>query len=92
MDFDKNFVIAEIFRIVKNKMGSKYWLNMATDIACAKKYYCTMQEGTDLCKIKALTKIEKKIVKKTPDKSNVKVATKPKEVKPKLKTTTNNDY
>jgi cell division protein FtsQ len=41
---------------------------------------------------KPLTKIEKKIVKKTPDKSNVKVATKPKEVKPKLKTTTNNDY
>jgi len=41
---------------------------------------------------KPLTKIEKKIVKKTPDKNNVKVATKPKEVKPKLKTTTNNDY
>ena len=60
VDFDKNFVIAEIFRIVKNKMGSKYWLNMATDIACAKKYYCTMQEGTDLCNIKAITKIEKK--------------------------------
>jgi DNA polymerase III epsilon subunit-like protein len=60
VDFDKNFVIAEIFRIVKNKMGSKYWLNMATDIACSKKYYCTMQEGTDLCNIKAFTKIQKK--------------------------------
>jgi len=60
VNFDKNFVIAEIFRIVKNKMDSKCWLNMATDIACSKKYYCTMQEGTYLCKIKAFTKIEKK--------------------------------
>jgi cell division protein FtsQ len=41
---------------------------------------------------KPLTKVEKKIVKKTPVKSNVKVATKQKGVKPNLKTTTNSDY
>ena len=41
---------------------------------------------------KLMPKISKKIEKKTPDKSNIKKASKPKEEKPKLKTITNNDY
>ncbi len=41
---------------------------------------------------KPISKVEKKTVKKTPNKSKVTKAMKPNGAKPKLKTTTNNDY
>jgi len=41
--------------------------------------------------VKPLPKVSKKVDKKTPVKSNLIKASKPNNVKPKLKTTTNND-
>jgi DNA polymerase-3 subunit alpha len=60
VEFDKKFIIAEIFKLSERRMDVIYLLGMATNIACSKKYYCTMQEGVNLCKIKAYTKVDKK--------------------------------
>jgi hypothetical protein len=42
--------------------------------------------------VKTLPKVEKKVDKKTSDKSKVNKVVKPKELKPKVKPTINNDY
>jgi DNA polymerase-3 subunit alpha len=60
VEFDKKFILAEIFKLIENRSEVINLLRMATDITCSKKFFCTMQEGTDLCKIKAYTKVDKK--------------------------------
>jgi cell division protein FtsQ len=66
---------------------------VTTNVNTAKKV-----ENTKMTVVKkvttntAKTKVEKKVDKKTPVKSKVKEASKPSNVKPKLKTTTNNEY
>jgi len=60
VDFDKKFVVAEILKLTEKRTDLIYLLGMATDVATSKKYYCTMQEGTDLCKIKAYTRDNKR--------------------------------
>jgi DNA polymerase-3 subunit alpha len=66
VEFDKKFVVAEILKLTEKRTDLIYLLGMATNIACSKKYYCTMQEGTDLCKIKAYTKVDKREYNKFP--------------------------
>jgi cell division protein FtsQ len=68
---------------------------VATNVNTAKKVEntkTTVVKKVTMNAAKPMTKVEKKGDKKMPDKSKVKVATKPKGVKPSLKTTTNNDY
>jgi len=60
VEFDKKFVVAEILKLTETRRDLLNLLGMATDIACAKKYYCTMQAGTELCKIVAYTKVDKR--------------------------------
>jgi len=66
VEFDRKAILAEIYRVASIKTNTTQLRNMATDIGCAKKYYCTMQEGIELCNITAFTKIEKKEFKKYP--------------------------
>lgn len=66
VDFDKKFVLAELFKLMEKRTDLLCYLRMSTDIACSKKFYCTMKESVDLCKIKAYTKIEKKEYNKFP--------------------------
>jgi len=52
IEFDKKMLMAELYR-------ANYIL-CVDKIRASTKYVCTMQEGIDLCNIKAFTKIEKK--------------------------------
>ena len=52
IEFDKKMLMAELYR-------ANYIL-CVDKIRTSTKYVCTMQEGIDLCNIKAFTKIEKK--------------------------------
>ena len=52
IEFDKKMLMAELYR-------ANYIL-CVDKIHTSTKYVCTMQEGIDLCNIKAFTKIEKK--------------------------------
>lgn len=52
IEFDKKMLMAELYR-------ADYIL-CVDKIHTSTKYVCTMQEGIDLCNIKAFTKIEKK--------------------------------
>ena len=66
VEFDQKIVAAELFRIMQTASNKDYWLSALNDIVNAQKYYCTMQQGIDLCNIKAVTKIEKKEYTKFP--------------------------
>jgi DNA polymerase III epsilon subunit-like protein len=52
IEFDKKMLMAELYRLD--------YILCVDKIHTSTKYVCTMQEGIDLCNIKAFTKIEKK--------------------------------
>ena len=58
VEFDQKIIVAELFRIMQT--SAEHGVRAAlTDIARA-EYYCTMQQGVNLCNIKAFTKTDKK--------------------------------
>ena len=58
IEFDQKIIVAELFRIMQT--SAEHGVSAAlTDIARA-EYYCTMQQGVNLCNIKAFTKTDKK--------------------------------
>ena len=52
IEFDKKMLMVELYRLG--------YILCVDKIHASTKYVCTMQEGIDLCNIKAFTKIEKK--------------------------------
>jgi DNA polymerase III subunit epsilon len=73
VEFDQKVVLAELYSVMVQEKGyecssaeSSYWVNSIGQMLYSKKYYCTMQEGVDLCNLQAFTKADKKPYKKFP--------------------------
>lgn len=58
VEFDQKIIVAEMFRIMQTSADHGIRAALA-DIARA-EYYCTMQQGINMCNIKAFTKTDKK--------------------------------
>jgi DNA polymerase III subunit epsilon len=56
MDFDKNMLFVEFYRLSQTTENMFY----IDSLVSCRKFYCTMQEGLYVCNIKAYTKMEKK--------------------------------
>lgn len=60
VEFDQKIIVAEMFKIMQTTSFKDYWISSLNEVAHTQKYYCTMQQGVNMCNIKAFTKVDKK--------------------------------
>ena len=59
MDFDKNVIISELYRIVASThdyQEKEYWQSIINEFVASNKFYCTMLKSTNLCNMQAVGK------------------------------------